>query len=64
MPSTFRAELRESFDVALGDDAQKYFTGLSADPTNEAGTAVVATTATGTVTVPFSNVLAIIETTS
>ncbi len=59
MASTYRAELRTSFDVAPDDDAQKYFTGLSADPTTTNG--VTATTPYGNVTVPFGNVLAVIE---
>ncbi len=62
MPSTYRAELRESFDIANGVDAQQFFTGLGADPTTTNGLAVSATTPNGTVTVPMSNVLAVIET--
>ncbi len=62
MASTYRAELRTSFDVADGVDAQQFFTNLDADPTTTNG--VTATTPYGTVTVPFENVLAVIETTS
>ncbi len=59
--ATYRAELKQSFDIADGVDAQQFFTGLNADPTTTNGLAVQATTPTGTVTVPMSNVLAVIE---
>ncbi len=62
--ATYRAELRTSFDVADGVDAQQFFTNLDADPTTTNGLAVSATTPSGTVTVPLSNVLGIIEVTS
>jgi hypothetical protein len=62
--ATYRAELKQSFDIADGDDVQKYFTGLNADPTTTSGLAVQATTPNGTVTVPLSNVIGIIEVSS
>jgi hypothetical protein len=60
--ATYRAELNVSFDDANGDDVQKYFTGLTADPTTTNGLAVQATTPTGVVTIPMSNVLGVIKT--
>jgi hypothetical protein len=60
--ATYRAELKVSFDDANGDDVQKYFTGLNADPTTTSGLAVQATTPTGVVTIPMNNVLGVIKT--
>ena len=59
--TTFRAEIKRSFDVAPGDDAQKYFENLSADPTTTSGEAVQANTATGVVTIPMTNILGVVE---
>ena len=61
--ATYRVELRTPIDIANDVDAQQYLTGLSSDPTNEAGTGVQVTTPSGTLFVPFANVLGIIETT-
>jgi hypothetical protein len=62
MPSTYRVELRTPIDIANDVDAAQYLTGLSSDPTNVAGTGVQVTTPSGTLFVPFTNVLAVIET--